>query len=727
MAATVATFGIVALLGLLGLGAMLGLMRVRTGNTLPLDSSLLIRYNSYCSASRMILERPALGYGPGAYEIENAPFWTPYEQNWFARRLKLNAHVHNDTLEIAIDAGLPAAGVYLAILVTGIGAGVLMGFAGRDARQRRLGLMAAAFFTAFFVDGCLGFNLRVPVSAALLFLMAGVVEGLWGQSQRAQGRAALSVRAYAWRVAAAALVLTCVVVDSRVFASEACLNLGKRQMHRKNNAAAKALFARGERLAPWNWQFSRQQGLAALAERDFSSAAAHFARSLERNPHYVVTLVAMARAQMGIGVAEMGGPEEGRAAGPAASPALDEAAAYAARALELCPEFARGEEVLGRVASMRAVQLAQEAGASPAEADIVREAWRDAAGHLSRAILLDAENLGELYRLLARVLVGLEDEDDAEEALVRSVQTDPADEESWGYFYQFAQDSGYFDRLCGALELELDRVRRTKDLDADALAGILLWLGRVYHVGYNDVDAAEACFREAVQRGPSRFDAWRMYGRFARHTDRNEGFMKAAASACEALETQGERPLRPVQAVALVQRRGAEALDEATKLLLTEVDAQGRAGRVRLMADELGWAGDLLLDVAREAPAELQGPAYLELGVFYANIGEHARADRLYPAAMPNLSPEDQSICVQRWAQTLMGLKRPVEAINLLRQSLQDDPEDPGLRLSLARIYARAGMRDLARDEYKRLLEMDLDGASRGVVKEELRLVSGGE
>jgi len=141
----------------------------RTGSPYPYDESLYVRYHGYVSACRMIAEAPWLGVGPGGFEIANPPYWTDFEQERFAAERLLNDHVHNDPLEMAVHGGLPAAAGFLTLLWTGVLAGFAAALRSPDRDLRRLGLMTGAGFLAFGLDGCLGFNVHVPVSGALLF------------------------------------------------------------------------------------------------------------------------------------------------------------------------------------------------------------------------------------------------------------------------------------------------------------------------------------------------------------------------------------------------------------------------------------------------------------------------------------------------------------------------------------------------------------------------------
>jgi len=167
---TLATLG---LLACGGIASVAGLAALRHGSDAPLDGSLLLRYNSFHGAARMAMDRPLLGFGPGAYEIANVPYWTPFEQEHYARDRLLNHHPHCELLAIASETGLPAALAYLALLLTAICAGIVFAAVQPPGPDRRFGLLTAAFGTAFLVDGAFGFNYASHASAVFLMLMLG--------------------------------------------------------------------------------------------------------------------------------------------------------------------------------------------------------------------------------------------------------------------------------------------------------------------------------------------------------------------------------------------------------------------------------------------------------------------------------------------------------------------------------------------------------------------------
>ena len=439
------SLAVVGLIGLLAAAGLMGYMKLRTGVYHPHGLPILLRYHGYSGASQMIMEKPLLGYGPRNYRILNPKWWTPFEQEHFVVKHKMNYNAHNDVLEMGVDAGLPAAGLYLATLVAAIAYGLLLALTEDDPGKRRIGYALAAIFCTFMIDGFFGFNLRVPVSASLIFIMAGCLEAMRLPPERPcpgekPGRSALAVTVLIVLVAVAAALF-----QVPVFASSYLLQRGYGAIHWKAYDDAKRILALGEVLAPWNWNFASSLGQIAIKQFDTPAAIAHFERCLTRNPTDVTVMTELARAK--IMLAEV----------DAADKPLDvrldflaQAEAHARAALEICPPFPRGEDMLGRVASVRAVLLKQEAeqGADTDQrvAGAWREAsaraWREAEAHFERAVKFSPKANGRLYMVLAVARVALEDEAGAQDAFIRATTAAPANADVWPVFYRFARDSG---------------------------------------------------------------------------------------------------------------------------------------------------------------------------------------------------------------------------------------------------------------------------------------------
>ncbi len=133
---------------------------------LPLDTSLQLRLHGYYGAAQLFLDHPGFGVGPGEYAYHNIPYWTNFESLWFALEGKRNLHVHNEWLEVALEGGLPA----LFLLVLLFLHGLIAPFR-RPSRPSPPRFTLPVVLLVVAVDACFGFNLHVPVSAALVFVL----------------------------------------------------------------------------------------------------------------------------------------------------------------------------------------------------------------------------------------------------------------------------------------------------------------------------------------------------------------------------------------------------------------------------------------------------------------------------------------------------------------------------------------------------------------------------
>ncbi len=482
--------------GLVAIGGVMGLKKVQTGVPYPTDRPILLRYHAYSGAARMIMERPLLGFGPGNYRIENPRYWTPFEQEHFAVDRKMNYNTHCDVLEIGTEAGLPAAGVYLTFLFVAIGCGLLMGLTDNDPSRRRFGLALAAFFCAFMVDGFFGFNLRVPVTASMLFIMAGALEGVWTGDR--EEKRAQPVSSANWLAGGALVVLALLpaCVETRVYASEVLLQRGKGALHWKVYDEAEKILARGEALAPWNWEFAHRRGEAALYQRDPATAIDHFKRALSQHPNRVMVRAALAIATMRLAAGESppGTP----------SPAqdlttqlqlLEDAKSYARDALALCPVLSEAEDVWGRAAALRATALERQAAQGSVSRDEIVAAWQEAEEHLNLAIDYGAKKPDEIYNALAIAQIRLGREIETADSLVRALNANPANEMIWPTFTQFAKLRGHTDLLSRFAIRTKNKLRSAGDQVFPALEAVTM----VWEQGPDSLNEATALLAVAAR------------------------------------------------------------------------------------------------------------------------------------------------------------------------------------------------------------------------------------
>lgn len=707
--AAVTTLAAVVVLGLVGVGGAACVAMIRTGSPVPLDASLLLRYNSYYGAATMALDRPLLGFGPGTYEIENTPYWTAYEQKWFADRRMMNRRVHNDVLETAVDAGIPAAGLYLAILVCGIVYGLVMAFASEDAERRRLGYTFAATFAAFAVDGAFGFNFRVPVSAGLIMVVAGMLEGTWKPAPMARDLGGRAWSSLAWRTALAAVALIVAIYGTRIYESKALVQLGRSARHSKVLDLARECFIKAERLNPYGWLAPRELGLLELTQGKPEAAIPHFERALKRNPHYVMTLLDLANAEIDLAVRGWADQTKGEDRGAGAQVHLESAERLSSEALALCPVCHEAEDYLGRAMALRAIDLQRSSGGKPSPE--TREAWIRAEVHLKRALRLGATDRARLYGMIAQGRIALNDPGAAEEALLRAVQftsmSEASETEIWALFARFAQTFKRQEVLRNAIEDHIARLKSARTATPEVLGRMYHRLARAHQALGAPPESVALAFREATRHAPTPPTLWRDYALFAKATGRLEDFTRDVSAAAEYVES-GQPGGISVRIMASVWQ-GTETPEKAAQKLAAAVTSRIQAGQGEGLVDEYGWACDALLGEVRKLP---EGTPERAQGVFYvagivARLGQLELASQLYGECAPRMPPAQSLVAMHERGQALERLGRVSEAISVYRQGLALAPDNLNVRLALARAL-RGESAAVARLEYQELLKSNL-------------------
>ncbi len=165
------------------------------------------RQEIWAGTWEMARQRPWTGFGLGTFRDAFTP-WKPLR---LADRVV--QHAHNDYLELAAEAGLPAlAAVLLALLA--FAAGALSGLRRSDPERQAVGLGAFAGCAALLVHSIADFNLHIPAVAWLFAVLAAMS---LAPAQRSTRRLALGSAPRRW-TAAAAVGLTAAVALAAVVA-----------------------------------------------------------------------------------------------------------------------------------------------------------------------------------------------------------------------------------------------------------------------------------------------------------------------------------------------------------------------------------------------------------------------------------------------------------------------------------------------------------------------------
>jgi len=706
------TFGIVLAAGMFAIAAVAADIKMNTGQLYPGDRSVTFRYHSFDGACRMIQDRPWLGHGPGMYQVANPAYRTAMEKEVFRNSRTYNEHVHNEPLEIAVDAGLPAAIIYIAILILGMYYGLSLWFTPNHSERRYLGITLAAFFFAFLLDGLFGFNAHVPVSAVFLFVVTGATAGLWRERDTPSMRRKVQFGRFSigWRLATLGCATIVPILGIGQFAAQFCQQRGHGAMYYKAYAAAAECFQEAASLAPYDWMHPYYRGEALMDMGSSEEAAACYSRTLDLNPNYQDAM--FLAAETTLDVAAHASIIEGL-------PLIEKAAAYVQPATQfdpLCPEI---HEIWGRAAVLRAQGLTGPNREKAPES--VQEIWRKAEQHLAKAIECNSRYAYTMYLLTARARLAQDDPAGAQEALIHSLQDKPGEMETWQLFLEICRKTGQYEALRTSLDWCIERLERLRNT-SDELGALYLLRAKVLYKGYGDESGAEDAFLRVTTKYPLRVDAWAGFHAFAKATGREALFGAHLLKTLAGPQNKGKDVPPLVRAVFLGLSQGEDGIVEGVSILVDELKRhQETAKNAEGTADLFSWAADALAARAQQGSLspENAGNAFLNLGLVYGAWGDFNAAVQWLDRAAPSLSDEQLLLCLLRKGAALSNMGKTAAAVKAFEEAATEAPTSFEARYGLAQALDRDGQRAKARLEYLAILDnFDLSEEQRRTIQQ---------
>lgn len=703
--AALQTFFALAICAVLGGSLLSSVLLFSRGQAAPhLGSSSVLRLNGYEGAAQMALERPWLGFGPGVYKLENAPYWTTFEKRWFALEGRKNDHVHCDPLEAAVDAGAPGAFLLFALLAYAILAALTL--AGRSPAHRVAGLTLAAAFAAFAVDGLVGFNLRVPVSSGLFFLLFGMLEGM--------SAAAAAPRRRLWAPSLLLLLaLGLTYAEAGAFRAEWLFQrgTGASQWAEQNPNAApnqidqalresRRCFEIGREWSPWDGRFPAELARMDRESGQLDEAVPHLEEALTRQPHHPGLWVELAMLQVNRAAQKQRGTA-------AFETLLAEAEKAARHAQALCDRLPLPEEVLGRIALMRA--SARENAGEPDPA-----LWSEAAAHAETAMRLGPPDRRPVVRMSAQAYLKMGQLDKAQHAFEFCGQLDPRDEPLWREFRDFAVDHGRDKAFQTALGRTLRQLSEARD-PMDKTAGAIL----VRHLAWTSVrlggplEWPQRQTREWLAQVPEDEKLWGAYIQLFSEAQRDDALDTACRelgpSICpERIQALTPATLTPLDALATRLSRDAMAM----------LSASGQDE----VSETFAWMADRLiarLDASPSMDASAQGLVLRSAGQIQVCARNWAQAEPILRRALPLLTPKDALSVWVGLSMALAELHRPPEALQAAQEAERLDPEGFSTRWNLARRLVEAGRGTEAKFHYAALLGRNVPPDTRALLEQE--------
>lgn len=119
------------------------------------DASNLERINRWKSGWEMFKEKPLMGWGPGTYMFQYAPFQKSYDRTIISTNFGDWGNVHSEYLGPLVDSGLPGGIAFLLIVLWAFYTGVRVFRRSGNKKVRRIALGVLTGLTTYFIHGTL--------------------------------------------------------------------------------------------------------------------------------------------------------------------------------------------------------------------------------------------------------------------------------------------------------------------------------------------------------------------------------------------------------------------------------------------------------------------------------------------------------------------------------------------------------------------------------------------
>ncbi len=142
------------------------------------DASNLERINRWQAALRMFSERPLVGWGPGTYQFEYAPFQRSKEKTIISTNLGDHGNAHSEYIGPLAESGVPGLLSVLFILVTVIYTGLNVYKKSGNSQTKVLALSATLGLITYFVHGSMNNFLNTDKASVPFWGLVAVIAAL---------------------------------------------------------------------------------------------------------------------------------------------------------------------------------------------------------------------------------------------------------------------------------------------------------------------------------------------------------------------------------------------------------------------------------------------------------------------------------------------------------------------------------------------------------------------
>lgn len=151
---------------------------VQSISNISSDASNLERINRWQAALRMFSERPLVGWGPGTYQFEYAPFQRAKEKTIISTNLGDMGNAHSEYIGPLAESGVPGLLSVLFIVITVIYTGLNVYKKATSRQTRILALSATLGLITYFVHGIMNNFLNTDKASVPFWGMVSIITAL---------------------------------------------------------------------------------------------------------------------------------------------------------------------------------------------------------------------------------------------------------------------------------------------------------------------------------------------------------------------------------------------------------------------------------------------------------------------------------------------------------------------------------------------------------------------
>jgi O-antigen ligase len=145
------------------------------------DASNLERLNRWAAGLRMFQERPWLGWGPGTYMLQYAPYQNPYQKTIISTNNADVGGIHSEYFGPLVETGVPGFLLFASLVLASLQRSMVLWRRFKNPehqRERALSLAAGLGLVTYHTHGLLNNYLDMDKTALLFWSMLAVLVAL---------------------------------------------------------------------------------------------------------------------------------------------------------------------------------------------------------------------------------------------------------------------------------------------------------------------------------------------------------------------------------------------------------------------------------------------------------------------------------------------------------------------------------------------------------------------